>query len=535
MRDLIKCAWRGGQYRRVVYIRLASFYTRMFGLVVALITVLVGIVVAAVALLGRTVVGGARMLERLPGIYARGGRNRKSKSRPVPVADSAWPTGDALTASAVLQILKSHFIKISKSPTLEKASTDIIKIVKSPPIPFNTALSTIMPESPQLTYISVKAGGGTIHSGQRKLLIALLDALVDVPAAADVTVVYVGAAPGSNIELVAALFPATKFVLFDPNPFDEALIAAAAASGGRIRLRSQYFLDPDCAEFAEASAAGHRVVFISDIRGGIRGRAVDEVDTQLSNEIVEQDMRMQERWVRTIRPAVFSLKFRLPYVVEGVDPHRYPYLGGRVRIQSWPGPSSSETRLVGGEGDCDRTTNYDPTVYENQCFYHNFVTRVWNRYAIAIEVGRGGQPPHDMDDGTQPARRFELASAAGVAPAHGMCRCFDCANEADVWGRYWDRTDAVRFGLDRAAFIAAAVNVASTFRARDGFRIAKDGHGLHPNDPAPVAMPDIWRDSQRAYLRQDHRTGAQKYGATASQSVSDPDTLNVLNSITDKK
>ena len=328
------------------------------------------------------------------------------------------------------------------------------------------------------------------------------------------------------------MFPATKFVLFDPNPFDETLVRTAAASAGRISLRSQYFLDPDCAEFAKASSAGQRIIFVSDIRGGVEGKAVNELDTALSNRIVDADMRMQEKWVRAIRPAAFSLKFRLPYVTEGVDPHRYPYLGGRIRIQSWPGPSSSETRLVGGQGDCDRTTNYDPTVYENQCFYHNFVTRVWNRYAIAIEVGRGGQPPRDVDVGTTPARRFELASAAGVAPAHGMCRCFDCANEADVWGRYWDRPDAVRFGLDRAAFIAAAVNVASTFRARDGFRIAKDGHGLHPNDPAPVAMPDIWRDSQRAYLRQDSRIGTQGYGAM--QSVSDADTQKLLKGLSKK-
>lgn len=510
----------------------------MFGLVVAVITILVGIIAAAVALLGRTVVGGARMLERLPRIYARGGGKWDAKHRPrrpprraaqtgapAAAADSAWPTGDALTVDAMHRILKSHFIKNSESPILANASADIIKVLSTPPAPFNTALATITPESTQLTYMSVKEGRGTIHSGQRKLLIALLDALVDVSAAVDATVVYVGAAPGSNIELVSALFPTTRFVLYDPNPFDEALIAAAEASGGRISLRSQYFLDPDCTEFAEASAAGHRVVFISDIRGGIIGRAVNEVDTQLGNEIVERDMRMQENWVRTIRPTLFSLKFRLPYVIESVDPHRYPYLGGRLRIQSWPGPSSSETRLVGSGGDCDCTTIYDPTAYENQCFYHNFVTRVWTRYAIGIEVGRGGQPMRDVDDGTTPTRRFELASAAEVAPAHGMCRCFDCANEADVWGRYWDRADAVRFGLDRAAFIAAAVNVASTFRARDGFRIAKDGHGLHPNDPAPVAMPDIWRDSQGAYLRQDHRTGAQKYGATVSQSVSDPRTL----------
>lgn len=516
----------------------------MFGLVVAVITILVGIVAAAVALMGRAVVGGARMLERLPRIYSRGGADRDAKpqmwrsqrraaqtSAPSPAAGSAWPTGDALTANAIHRILKSQFIRNIESPALAIASTDILEILRTSPAPFNTALATITPDSPQLTYMSVKAGRGTIHSGQRKLLIALLDALVDDSAAADATVVYVGAAPGSNIELVSALFPATRFVLYDPNPFDEALIAAAAASGGRISLRSQYFLDPDCTEFAAASTAGHRVIFISDIRGGVIGQAVNEVNTQLGNEIVERDMRMQENWVRTIRPSVFSLKFRLPYVIKGVDPHQYPYLGGRIRIQSWPGPSSSETRLVGGDGDCDRTTIYDPTAYENQCFNHNFVTRVWGRYVIGIEVGRGGQPMRDVVEGTTPARRFELASAAGVAPAHGMCRCFDCANEADVWGRYWDRADAVRFGLDRAAFIAAAVNVASTFRARDGFRIAKDGHGLHPNDPAPVAMPDIWRDSQSAYLRQDHRTGAQKYGATGKQSVSDPRTLAELGRI----
>lgn len=375
-------------------------------------------------------------------------------------------------------------------------------------------MDTITDESPRLPYESILAPRGTIHSGQRKLLIALLDALVDhVPAGSPAVVVYVGAAPGVNIGFVADLFPTVRFDLFDPNPFDARLVAKAAAEPERIQLFSQYFTDEDTARYA-AAALAEPIIFISDIRGGDGVNDIRQMSPETSNRYVDDDMRMQERWVRKIRPAAFSLKFRLPYPAPGKDAAPYPYLGGRIRIQSWPGSASSETRLVGTAADAAAPpVDYNVRDYEDRCFFHNFVTRVFARYSYdgiapgGLAVGEPGDAPATLADNADraaygAAARFAAATAPGVAPARGLCRCFDCANEVDTWHRYFARPDAVWFELPRGDFagaIAASVTAVGSLGATAGLQIKKNGHGLHPGAPALDAIGDIWQAAAPAW------------------------------------
>ena len=85
---------------------------------------------------------------------------------------------------------------------------------------------------------------------------------------------------------------------------------------------------------------------------------------------------MQQQWVLIINPEYALLKFRPPYIYDNI-PKTITYLDGTIYWQVWPGPTSTETRLVPSK---DKDGNYmfrdyDCQVYEDQCFYHNSTVR----------------------------------------------------------------------------------------------------------------------------------------------------------------
>lgn len=69
------------------------------------------------------------------------------------------------------------------------------------------------------------------------------------------TLLYAGAAPGTHVKKLSALFPDVKFVLVDPAPF-------TVKETDRIRCRQELFTD----EVAKEYAGRDDVLFISDIR-----------------------------------------------------------------------------------------------------------------------------------------------------------------------------------------------------------------------------------------------------------------------------
>ena len=133
------------------------------------------------------------------------------------------------------------------------------------------------------------------------------------------------------------------------------------------------------------------VVFISDIR-----QPHDLKDEKKVDKIVREDMKMQQKWVKIMKPRLSMLKFRLPWNDED-----FPYLDGEIRIQPWAGQTSTETRLV-FEG-VPKMKMYNCRQYEEQMFFHNVQQRVFLY-------------PHDVT-------------------AEGLDHCYDCAAEVDIWNK----------------------------------------------------------------------------------------------------
>lgn len=91
------------------------------------------------------------------------------------------------------------------------------------------------------------------------------------------------------------------------------------------------------------------------------------------------------------------LKFRLPWAAGTTK-----YLNGDIELPVWGPITTTEARLIPSHG----TREWDNTVYEEQMFYFNTVTRV-ARYHHGCSVD-----PH---------------------VSGGLDYCFDCKAEVEVW------------------------------------------------------------------------------------------------------
>ena len=196
------------------------------------------------------------------------------------------------------------------------------------------------------------------HHGQRKLFFTMLEFMTMCTArfgAASCLVVYLGAAPGYNMRLIADLFPQASYLLVDPAPFD-------IRESHNVRIWRRIFNDQGVADVLHLNARLNKrhVLLVSDIR------------MNPAEEDIARDMMYQQRWGVKLGASAMMLKFRLPYpgtpataalaeASEKIDDIRdavelptrktrpansFLYLDGSVYLQLYAPLRSSETRLV---------------------------------------------------------------------------------------------------------------------------------------------------------------------------------------------
>jgi hypothetical protein len=240
---------------------------------------------------------------------------------------------DALTKGAILTF---EHVK----PTMSYESTLSRKIDLKEGIPYQRRQNTFK---------------RALHWGQLKLFLSEVEFLTKVLEQVksaninkQIVMVYAGAAPGHHIGFLQKLFPTIIFELYDPNNF-------VVKDNAKLHTHVQFFTDVDANYWA--SRTDIYLVFCSDIR--------TEPATQ---ENIVRNMNMQLKWWQIINPELSMFKFRLPWE-EGIT--IYPV--GEIYAQAFPGPTSSETRLIVKKNA--NLCEYDNKQYESACFYHNTVTR----------------------------------------------------------------------------------------------------------------------------------------------------------------
>jgi len=227
-----------------------------------------------------------------------------------------------------------------------------------------------------------------IHWGQRKLLLSEIEflTLVGHEKLKGSVVVYAGAAPGTHVGYLSALFPSVFFVLVDPAPF-------TVIASDSIQIIRDMFTDELALQLRELH--GVDIYFISDIRTADPDR--DSLGESESK--IKSDMAAQMRWHTLIGSRRSMFKFRLPWDQECCE-----YLDGDVYLPVWGPQTTTESRLVTKDDNPAAVRVYDHEKYESQMFHFNSITRV-SLYQ------------HDV-----------------TAP--GLDHCYDCTVEAHILGGY---------------------------------------------------------------------------------------------------
>lgn len=232
------------------------------------------------------------------------------------------------------------------------------------------------------------------YNGRRKLVCMDfyfitdgLDKIVNDPLVSinDTILVYIGAAPGSHIQMIHNYFSNIEFLLYDPQAFDPELVRYAQEHKG-VSIVQKIFTDDDANEL-KAKYEGKNILFISDIRN------VEDTGPRragkVTSKMVHGDMEDQQRWVKILNPYYSMLKFKLPYPGEMNNNDTYEYLDGKIIFQCWEKGLSSETRLLVSADNENKMKQYSLSKYEKQIFYFQTVTRL-QKYTIPFVDQKDG-------------------------------------------------------------------------------------------------------------------------------------------------
>lgn len=205
-----------------------------------------------------------------------------------------------------------------------------------------------------------------IHWGQLKLFLSEFFAIIHHMDEDVKNILYVGGANGSHIFVLAELFEDLNFHLYDTERFDKRLYRLK-----NVKIYKKYFDDKELQIWKKKG----KIFFISDIRTLTYdpGTQTDEVRIK-NEESVWNDMKLQESWIKKLRPSLSLIKFRLPFAYDFIlkEGRTRNYLNGDVCFQVYNKPTSSETRLLVKDVSFK---DWDIVEYERKMYYHNCVTR----------------------------------------------------------------------------------------------------------------------------------------------------------------
>jgi len=196
-----------------------------------------------------------------------------------------------------------------------------------------------------------------IHWGQLKLFLTTLQFLIKYIGTSDplINIIYAGSAPGSNIALLADMFPNTRWYLIDPAPF----IPELHKHKQMIEIKNEFFTENLAKYYYNLFKKRDKLsklYFISDIR------------LSPDDESVIKDNNINIVWHKIIQPDYSFLKFRCPY-----DGEYYDYYKGDIYIQPYAPPSSTESRLV-LKKELEKE-KYNINEYQGKFLYFNRVIR----------------------------------------------------------------------------------------------------------------------------------------------------------------
>ena len=220
-----------------------------------------------------------------------------------------------------------------------------------------------------------------VHLGQRKLMLSEVQVLLkyyETKPKEHPVMLYIGAAEGFHLTTLSKMFPGVRFILYDGALMYKALHKSDKfeVHDGSTPIEPIDKDDPDsvndgfftirkCKRLA-TKLAGNNLIFISDIR-------LTETEDTFEQGVL-RDLRLQEEWMRILKPNMSLVKFRLPWLQKDLT-----YFTGDIFYGIWPPPASTETRLLIQQKDIikNNTKVYNFYDYEGLLYYHNKYRRTF--------------------------------------------------------------------------------------------------------------------------------------------------------------
>jgi len=223
------------------------------------------------------------------------------------------------------------------------------------------------------------------YRGQRKLLLsnvlAITLAAEDMQRRRDtrtLLVVVAGASPGTHLPVLMRHLQASNVAdrielhLYDPKPLQRAAAAAVCRSRNASFTRGM-FTDAHALEWGRRDASTHCLVFLSDIRSDIHGKAQH---LRADEAKIGADMHTQKRWVEAMQPDYSMLKFHAPHATRdspSIAPS-FTHLAGDLYKQMDTDLFSAECRLFVTQADI-KDKEYSTADIERHMFFHNQTLR----------------------------------------------------------------------------------------------------------------------------------------------------------------
>ena len=214
----------------------------------------------------------------------------------------------------------------------------------------------------------------SINFGQLKLLLSeiqFINNYWDSDKIKNPIILYIGAAGGEHINILAKLYPQFEYHLYD-KPVEPFKWSENLFGNDKITIYDKYFTDEDMDPWGNKD----NVFLISDVRSLSYERTEDEEIEKKNENLVDEDMRLQEKWVKNIKPVESLLKFRLPVPFDWQKEKNYKYFDGLVYFQQWELTASNELRIVPFHSDGEyKDRNYNIDTYSSLMFYHRNTAR----------------------------------------------------------------------------------------------------------------------------------------------------------------
>lgn len=156
------------------------------------------------------------------------------------------------------------------------------------------------------------------------------------------TIVYIGSGKGFHIPFLIKLYEKynINWVFFDPNGHCDKLYEFQKLSDKNITIRDELFLDNNIEEFRNVE----NLILISDIRSTQSTRD-NLLDIDPKTQDLLNDYKIQNNFLKELKPMFSLLKFRLPFPDDWKDGYSFEKPIGKEYMQAFQKRASTEFRI----------------------------------------------------------------------------------------------------------------------------------------------------------------------------------------------